>query len=429
MQRHLRFVASAGLALGACGACHRLPIWEGDVPDISPVEREALDLCGRGEVTAAGGRRLQRPPYLQSVTQTSAVVAWAAPPEQAWVEVRPATGEDEETGELERVAATYGGDPARRERNLRHSSLGRAAAPDSFYVQRADLEDLEPDTLYCYQLVSQDGPLTEPAPLLTGAGPGHGDDDPVRFVLLADSGAGSAAQRAIGRLLDATPFDFMLFAGDLAYEEGTASQLQSRFFEVYRDYLAFTPAFTAIGNHERRTRNGAPYFEAFILPGAERYYSFDWGDVHIIAIDTTGGYAEQVAWLEKDLAGNQLPFTIVFGHHPMYSNSIRGPHEALRRRFWPVLAHHHVPLVVMGHEHHYERFFPRDGIIHVVSGGGGGRLTRLYSKASTVKQRTVHHYLAFEVTRDKLVMRAIDIDGKEFDRIELDAPRPAQARQ
>lgn len=412
-------------------------MWEGDVPDISPIEGEAFELCGRGKVTEAGGKRLQRPPYLQSVTQTSAVVAWAAWPEKAWVELREAStsevgGEGEAAAKEEgvvRAEARFGGDPARRERELEHRNDKQSVAPDYFYVQRADLKDLQPDTLYCYQLVSETGPLTQPAPLKTAAAPGHGADDPVRFVMLADTGSGSAAQVAISRRLSATPFDFMVFSGDVAYEQGTASQLQSRFFEIYRDYLSFAPAFLAIGNHERRTRNGAPFFEAFVMPGAERYYSFDWGDVHMVAIDTTGGYAEQVEWLEKDLSGNQLPFTIVFGHHPMYSNSIRGPHEALRRRFWPTMARHHVSLVVMGHEHHYERFFPRDGIVHVVSGGGGGQLTRLYSKASTVKQRTVHHYLSFEVTKDKLTMRAIDIEGREFDKIELDASRAAQARQ
>src|SRR5690349_6159489 len=318
-------VVSGLLALGACTACHRLPIWEGDVPDISPIEGEAFDLCGHGKVTAAGGKRLQRPPYLQSVTQTSAVVAWAAWPEKAWVEVRPATADeagtegaaDTKDETVVRAEARFGGDPARRERELAHRADKQSVAPDYFYVQRADFKDLEPDTLYCYQLVSESGPLTEPAPLKTAAAPGHGADDPVRFVMLADTGSGSAAQIAIAHRLSATPFDFMVFGGDVAYEEGSASQLQSRFFEIYRDYLSFAPAFLAIGNHERRTRNGAPFFEAFIMPGAERYYSFDWGDVHMVAIDTTGGYAEQVDWLEKDLAGNQLPFTIVFGHHPM----------------------------------------------------------------------------------------------------------------
>lgn len=406
-------VSLLALAITA-GACHRLPIWEGEVPAISPVEREAFKTCGRGKVTVEGGKRLQRLPYLQSITTSAAVVAFAAWPGDLWVEARKGDGDQVvATGK-----ARYAGSEEQRRRSFMHRDQRQALSPDYFFVQRADLDGLEPRTLYCYRLMSRDGPLTEPAPLVTAAAPGQ--EEPVRFVMLGDTGSGSAAQQAIARRIGAEKFDFLVFLGDLAYEEGSAEQLQTRFFEVYKDYLQFAPAFPVLGNHDRRTRNGDPYLEAFVLPPPERYYSLDWGDVHIVALDTTGGWAEQAAWLERDLSANRQRFTIVIGHHPMYTNSIRGPHMALRRRFWPLLAAHRVNLVVMGHEHHYERFARRSGIIHIVSGGGGGRLTRIYSKASTVISKTVHHYLTFEVTKNRLLMRAIDIEGNEFDRIELE---------
>jgi hypothetical protein len=404
----------AGALLGACGSS--LGSWEGEVPDISPIEREAFAKCGRGKVTADGGRRLHRTPYLQSVTGTSATVVWAAWPDDMWVEAAVA---EDKSKIVATAPARFAGDPA-RERVLARRNT-QAVPPANFYLQRADLQGLEADTLYCYRLMTKAGPMTEPAPLLTAPPPGQ--SDPITFVMLGDTGSGTAAQQAIARRIGAVPFELMVFLGDIAYQEGTAEQLQSRFFEVYRDYLPFAPAYTAIGNHERRTRNGAPYREAMVLPGKELYYSFDWGDVHFVAIDTTGNYRAQIEWLKQDLSRNQQPFVIVFGHHPMYSNSRRGPHMALRNLFWPLLAHYGVNLVVMGHEHHYERFAPRSGIVHVVSGGGGGGLTRLYAKTSTVAQRPVHHFLSFEVTKDKLTMRAIDIEGKEFDRLELPARR------
>ncbi|HEY8141769.1 MAG TPA: metallophosphoesterase [Kofleriaceae bacterium] len=387
-------------------------MWKGDVPAISPVEREAFKTCGRGKVTVEGGKRLQRLPYLQSITTTSAVVAFAAWPGDIWVEARKG----------DEVAATararFAGSDQQRRRSFMHRDDRQALSPDHYFVQRADLDGLEPRTLYCYRVMSRQGPLTDPAPLVTAAPPGQ--EDPVRFVMLGDTGSGSAAQQAIARRIAAEPFDFLVFLGDLAYEQGTAEQLQTRFFEVYKDYLQFAPVFPVMGNHDRRTRNGGPYLEAFVLPPPELYYSFDWGDVHIVVLDTTGGYREQIEWLKRDLSGNRKRFTIAVGHHPMYTGSIRGPHLALRRRFWPVLAFYGVNLVVMGHEHHYERFARRNGIIHIVSGGGGGRLTRIYSKASTVRTATIHHYLAFEVTKNKLTMRAIDIEGKEFDKVELE---------
>lgn len=401
-------------------------MWKGDVPAISPVEREAFKTCGRGKVTVEGGKRLQRLPYLQSITTTSAVVAFAAWPGDIWVEARKG----------DKVAATararFAGSLQQRQRSFMHRDDRQALKPDHYFVQRADLDGLEPRTLYCYQVMSRQGPLTDPAPLVTAAPPGQ--EDPVRFVMLGDTGSGSAAQQAIARRMAAEPFDFLVFLGDLAYEQGSAEQLQTRFFEVYKDYLQYAPVFPVMGNHDRRTRNGGPYLEAFVLPPPELYYSFDWGDVHIVVLDTTGGYREQIEWLKRDLSANRKRFTIAVGHHPMYTGSIRGPHLALRRRFWPVLAYYGVNLVVMGHEHHYERFARRNGIIHIVSGGGGGRLTRIYSKASTVLTATVHHYLAFEVTKNRLTMKAIDIEGKEFDKVELEwrshkEDAPAQPRR
>ncbi|HEU5057351.1 MAG TPA: metallophosphoesterase, partial [Kofleriaceae bacterium] len=330
-------------------------MWTGDVPAISPVEREAFKTCGRGKVTVEGGKRLQRLPYLQSVTTTSAVIVFAAWPGDIWVEAK----NGDET--VATARARFAGSDRQRRRSFMHRDERQAMEPDHFFVQRADLEGLEPRTLYCYRVMSRQGPLTEPAPLVTAAPPGQ--DEPIRFVVLGDTGSGSAAQQAIARRIAAEPFDFLMFLGDLAYEEGSAEQLQTRFFEVYKDYLQYAPAFPAMGNHDRRTRNGGPYLEAFVLPPPERYYSFDWGDVHIVVLDTTGGYREQAEWLKKDLSANRKRFTIAVGHHPMYTGSIRGPHLSLRRRFWPILAFYGVNLVVMGHEHQYQRFARRTGII------------------------------------------------------------------
>jgi predicted phosphodiesterase len=417
----VRPIHLAAIAISA-GACHRLPIWEGDVPAISPIEREAFKTCGRGKVTVEGGKQLQRLPYLQSITTSSAVVAFAAWPGEFWVEAKKSNKKDDKV--VATARARFAGSDAQRRRSFQHRDEAQALGPDHYFVQRADLDGLEPRTLYCYQLMSREGPLTDPAPLVTAAPPGQ--DEPVRFVVLGDTGSGSAAQQAIARRIASEPFDFLVFLGDLAYEEGSAEQLQTRFFEVYKDYLQYAPAFPAMGNHDRRTRNGGPYLEAFVLPPPELYYSFDWGDVHIVVLDTTGNYREQIEWLKEDLSANRKRFTIAVGHHPMYTGSIRGPHLALRARFWSLLAFYGVNMLVMGHEHHYQRFARRNGIIHIVSGGGGGRLTRVYSKAGSEATRTVHHYLAFEVTKNKLTMRAIDIAGKEFDRVELEWRSPEE---
>nr|MBA3501335.1 metallophosphoesterase [Deltaproteobacteria bacterium] len=315
------------------------------------------------------------------------------------------------------VPAQYAGDLTRQKKRLKAQKSNQPIRPDDVYLLRADLTALEPTHLYCYQVLADGVPMTEPAPLVTAAAANL--DKPTKFVAIGDTGTGGAAQKAMAQRMSEVEFDFMLFLGDIAYTSGTASEIEHKFFDIYRDVLRYVPAYTAIGNHERRTRQGAPYFEAFVLPGAERYYSFDWGDVHFVAIDTTQYEADQLRWLDDDLRRNKLPWVIVFGHHPPYSSSFRGPQRPVRRAFAKILTNHRVDVVLTGHEHQYERFRVAD-VNYIVSGGGGGQLTKFWGKLQALKQATVHHFLAFEATAKVLTMKVIDIDGKEIETLKLD---------
>jgi hypothetical protein len=392
-------------------SCYHLPIWSGKVT-VTAMERTSIAKCGTGALTGRGATYISRQPYLQSTTTRSTTVAWGSTDGKGEVVLREPGGKVVATG-----AGEYVGDPDRREARLAaQHRAGKELAADDIYVMKAELTHLEPGHLYCYQLIADGNPLTEPAPLTTAAPPGV--KDPVRFVALGDSGTGGAAELAIAQRISAATFDLMLFLGDIAYEQGTAAQLQSNFFAVYRDFLRYVPAYPAVGNHERVTRLGRPYFEAFVLPEPERYYSFDWGDVHFVAIDTTQRDARQLVWLDNDLTKNKLPWVIVFGHHPMYTNSLRGPQLWIRRAFANIVTRHKVDLVLTGHEHQYERFRIAD-VNYIISGGGGGQLTRFFGRSRALKQASVHHFLSFEVTATALTMKAIDISGNEVETLKL----------
>jgi hypothetical protein len=411
----MRFVTRRQLVLAAfCGtmSCYNyLPLWEGEV-NVAPMERASIAKCGTGALTDLGSKRITRTPYLQSTTTTSTVIAWGSVDGKGAVEVREPGGDVVAT-----APAVYMGDKDRGAERLREQhEPGEELDADDIYVVGAGFTKLKPTHLYCYQLVDKGQPLTELAPFTTAAAADV--TDATRFVVLGDSGTGGAAQVGIMKRISANPFEFMLFLGDIAYASGSATQLQTKFFDIYQDFMKYVPVYPTIGNHERRTRKGDPYFEAFVLPGEERYYSFDWGSVHFVAIDTTHRDKEQIIWLDEDLEKNKLPWVIVYGHHPMYTNSMRGPQLSIRRAFAKVLTHHKVDLVVTGHEHHYERFKVAD-VNYIVSGGGGGQLTRFYGRNEALKQATVHHFLAFEVSPTELKMKAIDIEGNEIESLAL----------
>ena len=392
--------------------CYSLPAWQGEVT-VKPVERESVKTCGTGDLTEQGKQRITRAPFLQGTTLRSTTVAWGARDGVGEVMVRKPNGDV-----VAITPAQYAGDKDRKQKRINANKRATATVrPDDVYLLRADLSGLEPSSLYCYQVLANGVPMTEPAPLTTASAPNL--DKPTKFIAIGDTGTGGAAAKAMAKRVSEFEFEFMLFLGDIAYTSGTPTQIERRFFDVYRDILRYVPAYVAIGNHERRTQEGRPYFDAFVLPGAERYYSFDWGDVHIVAIDTTQYDSAQLKWLDDDLRRNKLPWVVVFGHHPPYTSSFRGPQRSVRKAFAKILTTHRVDFLVTGHEHQYERFRVAD-VNYIVSGGGGGRLSYFRDKQGALMQATKHHYLAFEATAKKLTMKVIDIDGKEIETVALD---------
>lgn len=403
--------ASTLAVLTAVTSCYHLPEWHGKVV-VHPFDRESLKTCGTGKLTAEGAKQLSREPYLQMTTTTSTTIVWGSTEGHGEIVLRDASGKV-----VESVAGQYAGDPARKDGRLaaQHPKAGKLAAED-IYVLAAPFKKLEPNHLYCYQVVDNGVALTDPAPMLTAPEPGM--KKPFRFVAVGDMGTGGDAEKAIAQRMTEVPFDLVVLLGDIAYETGTATQLQDNFFAIYANILRYAPAFPTIGNHERLTRQGAPYFDAFVLPDPERYYSFDWGDVHFVAIDTTQRNSAQVEWLKQDLAKTKQRWKIVFGHHPMYTNSLRGPQTWIRRAYAKIFTDYKVDIVLTGHEHQYERFRV-GGVNYVISGGGGGRLTHFFGLYYSLKKATRHHFLSFEVAQDTLTMKAIDINGREIETMKL----------
>jgi hypothetical protein len=397
--------------LTACGSCYQLPNWKGEA-HVKPLERKAIKKCGDGALTMEGTNRITREPYLQSTTTSGSMIAWGSKDARGEVVLTEPDGKV-----IKRVAAEYVGERGKEGRRRFAQNTTKPVAAEDIYVVAAKLDNLEPSHLYCYQLFVDGVALTERSPMNTATAPGV--KEPTRFVALGDSGTGGLAEHAIADRMTEVPFEFMLFLGDIAYKSGKPEELNGNFFAVYKKLMRYVPVYPAIGNHERRTKEGRPYFDAFVLPDAERYYSFNWGDVHFVAIDTTHSDSGQLRWLDADLRANKQKWTIVFGHHPMYTNSLRGPQMTVRKAFAKIFTRHKVDLVLTGHEHQYERFKVAD-VNYVVSGGGGGRLTKFYGEKRALKQATVHHYLAFEATPTALTMKAIDINGMEIESLKLE---------
>jgi len=380
--------------------------------------------------SAASSLTLVRHPYLQQMTASSAVIAWATR-EAGAGEVRFQTGTSAPTVTTSQTRLVPGA----------VTGMGF-----DYYQHEAQLTGLSASTPYTYGISvggtdagSVDGFTTAPSP-------GMGT---VRFIAFGDSGVGSTAQRQLASLMTADTFDFALHTGDVVYGvssgvgAGGYLQLHSWFFDIYRNWLRSRPVFPSIGNHDDEANRAAPYRDLFVLPPnggstvypdhAERYYSFDYGPAHFVVLDTELAFQdvsrrqEQTAWLIDDLTRTSQPWKIaVFHRSPFSAGGEHGSDLTVRREFAPIFEAYGVRLALSGHEHDYERTVPwketSNGapVTYIVTGGGGAPLYAAGVAPWTAASRSAHHYIRGSISTCSIHVEAIGLDGIAFDGTRLE---------
>ncbi|GAB3022494.1 metallophosphoesterase [Spirosoma pulveris] len=306
--------------------------------------------------------KLVRGPYLQVVTPTSVVVRWRTD--------QPTTSR-----------VWYGKSTGALTDNIRESQ--------PTLDHSLTITGLQAATRYAYSIGFDDTQLTSGSDYYVKTALPTGDTRPVRLWALGDFGSGSENQRnvyqAYQKATTNRPADLWLWLGDNAYSFGFDDEYQQYVFSVYPQTLRNTPLFITPGNHDyadSETNFNIPYYKLFSFPekgeaggvpsGSKSYYSADYGNVHLVSLDSQGRpdgqfrlydtTSTQVQWLKRDLAANKLPWTIVIFHHPPYS---KGGHNSdtqlsmklLRENLTPILERYGVDLVLNGHSHGYERTY------------------------------------------------------------------------
>jgi len=195
----------------------------------------------------------------------------------------------------------------------------------------------------------------------------------------------NTGDEATALLLDAQPADAVLALGDLAYEDGTLAQFNNCYNPTWGRHKARTRP--APGNHEYHTSGAAGYFSYFgpnAGPAARGYYSFDLGAWHILSLNSNvaaDAGSVQINWIRDDLAAHPTACALAYWHHPVISSGQHG-NNSVMREVWRVLDELGVEVVLVGHDHNYERFAPQtstgvadaNGIREFVVGTGGRSL-------------------------------------------------------
>jgi len=207
--------------------------------------------------------------------------------------------------------------------------------------------------------------------------------------VIGDFGGDTPAEAQVSALVAGFEPDLVVTVGDDNYPNGAAETIDRNIGKYYARWIApyrgaFGPGapanrfFPTLGNHDWRTEGAKPYLDYFELPGNERYYDLERGDVHLFFVDSDPHEPDgitrdslQARWLRDGLARTKASHRWVFFHHPPYSS---GPHGSTPELQWPFRAWG-ATAVFSGHDHDYERF-ALGGMPYVVTGTGGMSLYR-----------------------------------------------------
>ncbi|NNF22708.1 MAG: metallophosphoesterase family protein, partial [Saprospiraceae bacterium] len=299
-----------------------------------------------------------RGPYLQIGTSTSVVVKWR-------------------TDNPSDSKITYGTSPG----NLNQSVTSGTSTTE----HEMTISGLSPNTTYYYTIGTSIGPIEGgTADYSFTTSPVPGTNQPVRAWVLGDCGTADGNAAAVRNAYEnyvntnSLHTDMILMLGDNAYNSGTDSEYQAAVFNMYTNMLRKAVLWACPGNHDYGTINA--YLNIFTQPtsgqaggigsGTERYYSFDYGNIHFISLDSHGSPRNvggaQYNWLQNDLNNTTADWIVAYWHHPAYTN---GSHNSdsesfliqMRENFLPLFEAHGVDLVLSGHSHSYERTFLLNG--------------------------------------------------------------------
>lgn len=253
----------------------------------------------------------------------------------------------------------------------------------------------------------------------------------VTFAVLGDNGSGGRNQMDVARQMAQTylqtPYGLVLLAGDVSYYGSIDDRYDEVFLQPYRPLIdAGVQWELAIGNHEiaeKKSPDAIAEIQAqvrrFGKPGT--YYSQVHGPMEVFVLDTTiplftgEGAAEQLRWLEEALAASTAAWKVAVMHHPAYSSGAHGSQLEVRNAVQPILSRHGVALAFAGHDHHYERTHPQNGVVWILS-GAGCKLTRTGSSSFTAHAESTLQFMLVQIDGDTADVRAITTDGRIIDR-------------
>ena len=232
------------------------------------------------------------------------------------------------------------------------------------------------------------------------------------------------------------------------YEEDPAFQslipsigdiVDAGYCEAHWDEQIFDPRFTnirqlysqvpfqsCIGNHEYDGYIFGKYFPYPYI--SDFYWSFDYGPAHFAVhdqfiFDSTSA-AEELEWLENDLASTNKPWKFIILHKPGWAAGHYENDMDVQTHIQPLCVQYGVAMVFAGHNHYYSHALV-EGIQHVTTAGGGAPLYEpdpTYPNIMTAVMN--YHFCKVEIDGNRLDLTAVALGDSIIDRFSLDLNSP-----
>lgn len=244
----------------------------------------------------------------------------------------------------------------------------------------------------------------------------------LKFAVLGDFGTGDRAQYQLGeqmaRVRERFPYELVITVGDNIYGADRPQDMRKKFEQPYAPLIAAGVKFYAsLGNHDDRAQSR---YKLFNMDGRTHYtFKAPHQDVRFFALESDYPTPQQIAWLDRELAGAGEKWKIPYFHHPLYSSGkTHGSHPELREALEPLFVKNGVTVVFTGHDHFYERIKPQQGITHFVAGSGGKLRKGNIDRRSTLTAFGYdgdQAFLVVEIDGDQLFFNAIARTGAVID--------------
>ena len=226
-----------------------------------------------------------------------------------------------------------------------------------YWVHGGELRNLKPDTEYKAYVRSgeEEGEKfkfkTAPA-----------DSQDITFLTGGDSRSNVMERREVNRRAAELKPDFVLFTGDLQETPPSRDSNWIRWFKDWEELMITEdnrkiPIVPVLGNHEvvggyhGGRADAQYYYNSFLLPGNEKYYTLQYGpDLTIISLDT-GHTSEvdgpQLDWLENyALPGIETDWAVAQQHMQAFTSGSDDDIRFQTRDYWvPLYEEYDVDLV------------------------------------------------------------------------------------